>query len=82
MAARLNLKPSNDGWQQERRNALVLLETQRQKALRAHHWPHADALLFARLDVEHELRQRAAQTIDDGMTMLFWTRPHLHGSAA
>lgn len=75
MAARLNLPAS--GWQQERRNALVLLRRAADKAARDKQWPQYDALLFALMDVDDTLRQRAAAAIEEGVGMHL-AHIHLH----
>lgn len=58
-------------WQAERRNALRMLQVQCKKARAEHRHDHADALLFAGMDVEDTLRRRAAYLIEESTEMRF-----------
>lgn len=65
---RTPLVPSHH-WQADRRNALIVLGNQIERATRAARWAHADAFRFARIDVLHTLRERAAATIAESTEM-------------
>lgn len=62
---------AEDTWQAERRNALTLLRADRDAATARADWARADALLFALVDLEYALRERAAATITESVGMPF-----------
>jgi len=67
-------------WQSERRNALRMLNMQRAKAAAEHRHTQADALLFASMDVEDTLRDRAAWLIEES-TEMRWAHMQHPGSS-
>jgi hypothetical protein len=56
-------------WQAERRNALRILQVQKAAARKAGRHDSADALMFAAMDVEDTLRERAAWLIEEAFEM-------------
>lgn len=67
MAARLNLRTG--GWEVDRRNAATLLRRAVDKAARDNDSTRQYAYLMALLDVEQELRSRAATEIELSVDM-------------
>jgi len=59
------------GWQAERRRALQLLRRMTDAARARSDHTHADAYLWAMLDVEDSLRSSAAATIEESCRMSF-----------
>jgi len=75
LAKRLNPQPDVSAlaaqWQGERRSAVVLLRAQRDQAHARGNFDAADAYMFAVVDVEATLRDRAASVICEGTHMRF-----------
>jgi hypothetical protein len=69
------------GWQADRRRALLVLQDQQLRARRADDWQRADALMFASIDVEDALRERASYAIEESTEMRWVHQPTLRAAA-